>query len=107
MAFSLYPSLGLFRGLVIRKVVLQGGPLLHLSGMAESRNSQHLVELLFCVLLLFSRLQLEVEFIPNSSNEDDLVSKLLQGIHINGETHRYAMKGASCYPWHSWDEKME
>ena len=25
MAFSLYPSLGLFRGLVIRKVVLQGG----------------------------------------------------------------------------------
>lgn len=82
-------------------------PVLHLSGMAESRNSQHLVVLLFCVLFLFSRLQLEVEFIPNSSNENDLVSKLLQGIHINGETHRYAMKGANCYPWHSWDEKME
>lgn len=81
--------------------------LLHLSGMAESRNSQQLVALLFCVLFLFSRLQLEVEFIPNSSNENDLVSKLLQGIHINRETHRYAMKGANCYPWHSWDEKME
>ena len=52
-------------------------PLLCLSGMAESRNSQHLVALLFCVLFLFSWLQLEVELIPNSSNEDDFSEQII------------------------------
>lgn len=52
-------------------------PLLDLGWMAKSRNSQCWVGLLFCVLFLFTRLQLEVEFIPNSSNEDDFSEQII------------------------------